>query len=78
MEVLQNHYGNLNNGHYTAFALRPRAGSDCWMNFDDSDVQELADPEEAHSSNEENVYCLLYRRRAEAGVHSTSDVVVIE
>jgi len=37
---VSNHFGNLKNGHYTAYARNPVYGK--WNNFDDHIVTEMA------------------------------------
>ncbi|KAM3161521.1 Ubiquitinyl hydrolase 1 [Lachancea thermotolerans] len=57
--AVDNHYGGLGGGHYTAFAKNPVDGK--WYYFDDSRVSET-DPETSVSGA---AYLLFYRRRVE-------------
>ncbi|CUS25114.1 LAQU0S27e00452g1_1 [Lachancea quebecensis] len=57
--AVDNHYGGLGGGHYTAFAKNPVDGK--WYYFDDSRVSETS-PETSVSGA---AYLLFYRRRVE-------------
>lgn len=56
--AVDNHFGGLGGGHYTAFAKSPADGK--WYEFDDSSVRPMANPEQVKSSS---AYLLFYRRR---------------
>ncbi|KAI3625110.1 hypothetical protein CBS9595_000471 [Malassezia furfur] len=56
--AVDNHFGGLGGGHYTAFAKNPEDGR--WYNYDDSSVRPVSDPETVKSSA---AYLLFYRRR---------------
>lgn len=56
--AVDNHFGGLGGGHYTAFARNPDDAR--WYNFDDSSVRPVASPESVKSSA---AYLLFYRRR---------------
>lgn len=56
--AVDNHFGGLGGGHYTAFAKSPADGK--WYEFDDSSVRPVANPETVKSSS---AYLLFYRRR---------------
>ena len=56
--AVDNHFGGLGGGHYTAFAKNPVNG--LWYNFDDSSVRPVAQPESVKTSA---AYLLFYRRR---------------
>ncbi|EST09018.1 Peptidase C19, ubiquitin-specific peptidase, DUSP domain protein [Kalmanozyma brasiliensis GHG001] len=56
--AVDNHFGGLGGGHYTAFAKSPSDGK--WYEFDDSSVRPVANPETVKSSS---AYLLFYRRR---------------
>lgn len=56
--AVDNHFGGLGGGHYTAFAKNPQDGR--WYNYDDSSVRPVADPETVKTSA---AYLLFYRRR---------------
>ncbi|PWZ01155.1 UCH-domain-containing protein [Testicularia cyperi] len=56
--AVDNHFGGLGGGHYTAFAKNPADGK--WYEFDDSSVRPVANPETVKSSS---AYLLFYRRR---------------
>ncbi|KAN0061922.1 hypothetical protein ACQY0O_005917 [Thecaphora frezii] len=55
---VDNHFGGLGGGHYTAYAKNPSDGK--WYEFDDSSVRPVPDPETVKSSS---AYLLFYRRR---------------
>lgn len=61
--AVDNHYGSLHGGHYTAYAKNFEDNK--WYYFDDSRVQP-ADPKESVSGN---AYLLFYRRRVFTGDH---------
>jgi len=52
-----NHYGELNQGHYTALCLNERYGK--WFHFDDEKVNEVNEGEMI----KDNAYILFYKRR---------------
>ena len=56
--AVDNHYGGLGGGHYTAYAKNPANGK--WFEFDDSSVRPVSDPERVKT---ESAYLLFYRRR---------------
>lgn len=56
--AVDNHYGGLGGGHYTAFAKNPDGGK--WYEYDDSNVRLVSDVESVKSSA---AYLLFYRRR---------------
>ncbi|KAL4398824.1 cysteine-type deubiquitinase [Malassezia pachydermatis] len=56
--AVDNHFGGLGGGHYTAFAKNPMDGH--WYNYDDSSVRPVSDPQAVKSSA---AYLLFYRRR---------------
>ncbi|ETS64541.1 hypothetical protein PaG_01006 [Moesziomyces aphidis] len=56
--AVDNHFGGLGGGHYTAFAKSPADGK--WYEFDDSSVRPVANPESVKSAS---AYLLFYRRR---------------
>ncbi|KAI9627385.1 hypothetical protein KEM48_009872 [Puccinia striiformis f. sp. tritici PST-130] len=56
--AVDNHFGGLGGGHYTAFAKNEEDGK--WHNYDDSHVTEVSSPEKVKSSA---AYLLFYRRR---------------
>lgn len=56
--AVDNHFGGLGGGHYTAFAKNEEDGK--WHNYDDSHVSEVCSPEKVKSSA---AYLLFYRRR---------------
>ncbi|GAC99907.1 ubiquitin carboxyl-terminal hydrolase 2 [Pseudozyma hubeiensis SY62] len=56
--AVDNHFGGLGGGHYTAFAKSPADGK--WYEFDDSSVRPVANSEAVKSSS---AYLLFYRRR---------------
>ena len=59
--AVDNHFGRMGFGHYTAFArdLSPSAVDQEWYNFDDSRVSRMS-KEDVHSNA---AYILFYRRR---------------
>lgn len=59
--AVDNHYGGLGGGHYTAYVENP--ADDGWYYFDDSRVSKT-DPEKSISGA---AYLLFYRRRTEKG-----------
>ncbi|WFD33056.1 ubiquitinyl hydrolase 1 [Malassezia sp. CBS 17886] len=56
--AVDNHFGGLGGGHYTAFAKNPTDAR--WYNFDDSSVRPVSDPESVKTPA---AYLLFYRRR---------------
>ncbi|PKI83803.1 ubiquitinyl hydrolase 1 [Malassezia vespertilionis] len=56
--AVDNHFGGLGGGHYTAFAKNPT--DDRWYNYDDSSVRPVNDPEAVKTAA---AYLLFYRRR---------------
>jgi ubiquitin carboxyl-terminal hydrolase 4/11/15 len=56
--AVDNHYGGLGGGHYTAFAKNPE--DDKWYYFDDSSVRSVSNPDEVKG---QAAYLLFYRRR---------------
>lgn len=56
--AVDNHFGGLGGGHYTAFAKNPLDGR--WYNYDDSSVRPVSDPQSVKSAA---AYLLFYRRR---------------
>ncbi|PLW57332.1 hypothetical protein PCANC_02454 [Puccinia coronata f. sp. avenae] len=56
--AVDNHFGGLGGGHYTAFAKNEEDGK--WHNYDDSHVTEVSSPEKVKSAA---AYLLFYRRR---------------
>ncbi|KAJ1598983.1 hypothetical protein NDA14_006720 [Ustilago hordei] len=56
--AVDNHFGGLGGGHYTAFAKSPADGK--WYEFDDLSVRPVANAETVKSSS---AYLLFYRRR---------------
>ncbi|WFD35402.1 ubiquitinyl hydrolase 1 [Malassezia cuniculi] len=56
--AVDNHFGGLGGGHYTAFARN--AEDRQWYNYDDSSVRPVSNPESVKSSA---AYLLFYRRR---------------
>lgn len=56
--AVDNHYGGLGGGHYTAYAKNPITGK--WHYYDDSRVSD-ADPKQSITGN---AYLLFYRRRS--------------
>lgn len=57
--AVDNHYGGLGGGHYTASALNFRDGQ--WYYFDDSRVSKIEDPKSTVTSA---AYLLFYRKRS--------------
>jgi ubiquitin carboxyl-terminal hydrolase 15 len=55
--AVSNHYGSLNGGHYTAYAMNPI--NKRWYEFDDTDVSRI-DPSKVPTKAS---YVLFYRRR---------------
>ena len=56
--AVSNHFGNLEGGHYTAFAKNPV--HDKWFHFDDSTVQHASEEDIVNSA----AYVLFYKRRS--------------
>jgi ubiquitin carboxyl-terminal hydrolase 4/11/15 len=56
--AVDNHYGGLGGGHYTAFAKNPE--DEEWYYFDDSSVRHVNNPDEVKG---QAAYLLFYRRR---------------
>ncbi|KAK1826584.1 hypothetical protein QBC39DRAFT_334886 [Podospora conica] len=57
---VDNHYGGLGGGHYTAFAKSFMDGD--WYEYNDAHTYRLSDPQKVVSSS---AYLLFYRRRSE-------------
>lgn len=57
---VDNHFGSLGGGHYTAMAKHPT--SDTWHDYDDSSVRPVPSPQEMPTGS---AYLLFYRRRTE-------------
>ncbi|KAM5351565.1 hypothetical protein ACJ41O_004288 [Fusarium nematophilum] len=57
--AVDDHYGGLGGGHYTAYAKNFVDG--CWYNYNDSSVSPVSDPSSAITSA---AYLLFYRRRS--------------
>lgn len=66
--AVDNHYGGLGGGHYTAYAKNPLNGQ--WYHFDDSSVRPVSDPESTVTSSA--AYLLFYRRRTTRPIGGTS------
>lgn len=58
--AVTNHHGNMNFGHYTAFAKNSVTGK--WHYYNDSIVEEVEDPEETVVSPD--AYILYYKLRS--------------
>ncbi|KAL3471949.1 hypothetical protein BJX99DRAFT_13959 [Aspergillus californicus] len=58
--AVDNHYGGLGGGHYTAYAKNFM--TDQWNDYNDSSVSRAIDPQNAVTSS---AYLLFYRRRSE-------------
>ncbi|KAL4909961.1 hypothetical protein BDW74DRAFT_144111 [Aspergillus multicolor] len=58
--AVDNHYGGLGGGHYTAYAKNFMTGQ--WNEYNDSSVSRPIDPQNAVTSS---AYLLFYRRRSE-------------
>ncbi|PWY74367.1 UCH-domain-containing protein [Aspergillus heteromorphus CBS 117.55] len=58
--AVDNHYGGLGGGHYTAYAKNFMSGQ--WNEYNDSSVSKAIDPEAVVTSS---AYLLFYRRRSE-------------
>ena len=56
--AVDNHYGGLGGGHYTAYAKNSITGN--WYDYNDSHVSQVKDPEQVV---QKNAYLLFYRRR---------------
>ncbi|PWN50193.1 UCH-domain-containing protein [Violaceomyces palustris] len=56
--AVDNHYGGLGSGHYTAYAKNPNDNK--WYDFDDSSVRPVTNPESVKTAS---AYLLFYRRR---------------
>lgn len=65
--AVDNHFGGLGGGHYTAFARNPT--DDKWYNYDDSSVRPVSTPESVKSSA---AYLLFYRRRTSRSIGGKS------
>ena len=63
-KYLQNHYGDLGGGHYTAFARNEKEGQ--WYEFDDHRVSPIA----PSAVKTKAAYVLFYKRRPNAQSHS--------
>ncbi|MCJ1310555.1 CSN-associated deubiquitinating enzyme Ubp12 [Agyrium rufum] len=59
--AVDNHYGGLGGGHYTAFAKN--YNDDAWYEYNDSQVSRRSDPKYVVTSS---AYLLFYRRRSTA------------
>ena len=66
--AVDNHYGGLGGGHYTAYAKNPLNGQ--WYHFDDSSVRPVSDP--ASTITPSAAYLLFYRRRTTRPIGGTS------
>ena len=66
--AVDNHYGGLGGGHYTAYAKNPLNGQ--WYHFDDSSVRPVSNPESTVTSSA--AYLLFYRRRTTRPIGGTS------
>ncbi|WFD43484.1 ubiquitinyl hydrolase 1 [Malassezia psittaci] len=71
--AVDNHFGGLAGGHYTAFAKNPV--DDQWYNYDDSSVRPVSDPESVKSSA---AYLLFYRRRTSRPIGGKSQEILRE
>ncbi|MBW0463699.1 hypothetical protein O181_003414 [Austropuccinia psidii MF-1] len=69
--AVDNHFGGLGGGHYTAFAKNEEDGK--WHNYDDSHVTEVTSPEKIKSSA---AYLLFYRRRTKKNLGSKTHGIV--
>lgn len=69
--AVDNHFGGLGGGHYTAFAKNEADGK--WHNFDDSHVSEVDSAEKVKSSA---AYLLFYRRRTTKNLGSKTHKIV--
>jgi len=69
--AVDNHFGGLGGGHYTAFAKNPLDGR--WYNYDDSSVRPVSDPASVKSSA---AYLLFYRRRTARALGGKSREIV--
>lgn len=69
--AVDNHFGGLGGGHYTASARNDLDGK--WHYFDDSHVREIRDPEEVKSSA---AYLLFYRRRTTRAIGGKTREIV--
>jgi len=58
--AVDNHFGGLGGGHYTAYAKNSEDG--IWYNFDDSSASAVTNPEKTVKSSA--AYLLFYRRRS--------------
>ncbi|KAK5946705.1 hypothetical protein PMZ80_000848 [Knufia obscura] len=56
--AVDNHYGGLGGGHYTAYAKNSVTGN--WYDYNDSHVSQVKDPQQVV---QRNAYLLFYRRR---------------
>lgn len=65
--AVDNHFGGLGGGHYTAFAKNPIDHR--WYNYDDSSVRPVSDPASVKSSA---AYLLFYRRRTARAIGGKS------
>lgn len=59
--AVDNHYGGLGGGHYTAYAKS--FANQNWYDFNDTHVSQVKDPEQVITKS---AYLLFYRRRQEA------------
>ncbi|UKZ80751.1 hypothetical protein TrVFT333_008515 [Trichoderma virens FT-333] len=62
--AVDDHYGGLGGGHYTAYAKNFVDGR--WYNYNDSSVSAVSDPSSVVTSA---AYLLFYRRRTSGGSH---------
>ena len=69
--AVDNHFGGLGGGHYTAFAKNPLDGR--WYNYDDSSVRPVSDPATVKSSA---AYLLFYRRRTARALGGKSREII--
>ncbi|KAK4705241.1 hypothetical protein P7C70_g972, partial [Phenoliferia sp. Uapishka_3] len=70
--AVDNHYGGLGGGHYTAYAKNPE--TDKWYDFDDSRVSPISDP--ASKIKTSAAYLLFYRRRTTRPIGAKSRQLV--
>ncbi|KAM0750823.1 UCH-domain-containing protein [Meredithblackwellia eburnea MCA 4105] len=70
--AVDNHYGGLGGGHYTAYAKNPE--NERWYDFDDSRVTPIPDP--ANKIKTSAAYLLFYRRRTTRPIGAKSRALV--
>ncbi|WVO17141.1 hypothetical protein L204_104832 [Cryptococcus depauperatus] len=70
--AVDNHFGGLGGGHYTAFCRNRVDG--CWYNYDDSRVS----PADASQVQSRAAYLLFYRRRTNRSIGGASRIKVEE